>query len=194
MSFHLISFIHACSSFHFQVVSSSHSFIHSFVHSFIHSFIHSSIHSFIPSFICSFHGNSFISLSFRFFFHSFFPFHFFSLRFPFFLPIFFLSFPFISFHFISFHSHSTLALIAAFMAPSVISFLVMSNHSWSIHSRCCNSQTFPISDLFLTAMSLFRNFPPRRVLGTTWYRLPVSRTTILDAMSRWGPHSQYMRL
>ena len=162
MSFHLISFIHACSSFHFQVVSSSHSFIHSFVHSFIHSFIHSSIHSFIPSFICSFHGNSFISLSFRFFFHSFFPFHFFhcvSLS-----SFQSFSFPFLSFHFISFHSHSTLALIAAFMAPSVISFLVMSNHSWSIHSRCCNSQTFPISDLFLTAMSLFRNFRP----GACW--------------------------
>ena len=72
----LHSLIHACSSFHLQVVSSSHSFI-------------PFIHSFLPSCVHFMWIHSFILLSFILFIP------FLSLRFPFFLPILFLSFLFI---------------------------------------------------------------------------------------------------
>ena len=134
MSFHFISFIHSfMPTVHFTF-RSFHPFIHSSIHPFIHSFIHSLIRSFIV--------------------HSFFSF-------PFFHCVSISSFQSFSFHFMPF-AQGPLAPVAAFMAPSVISSLALSNHAWSIHSPCCHTQLFPIGNLFLVAMSLFRNFRPGR--------------------------------
>ena len=89
----------------------------------------------------------------------------------------FLSFVFISFAFISFPVISfrcILPFIASFIAFSVISCAVISNQSYSIHSRLRNAAEFPISKLFLLPCPFLETSAPARA-GHYLYQITIRR-------------------